>query len=663
MRVFLVVAIASLAVVSAEEASWTQALAKLTGLSANTPAPSVFTPSPGGIAATSAATYYGDSQLTGNVTHHCHCVGCEGAPFQASHFTIADVGKYIRVHANGDVQVGVDPQHLQFRQINWTDGATKHLSTDFTQQSNAPNYITARIRHVTDGIEGKVELDRAEDCGDAPGYAVCQGFPCGSNVPRNSTTGNFEKCSFDNPLLCRNPDECNLHRHYLSPANSPEQCAIDCENDPKCLTSMFKADGLDCQNYQNDPAKKCQDVKCFKYYHQVESVECTGAAIYTCYQKPVQCVASVLPADHTEGANDIFRGWYDVQRCGKTNDYCFWDGASGGEPQMAKGGVNGNNKWKCRMGGQSASDTPRDAAHWNAAQKEDKEYNKHGTSTSYFPYKRGASDNQTSTKGGWTPRTPCDEVFNPPPPTGSTRIPTIWQVNPTWPPYLNTQAPSNTRAPTGSPGTHSPTCDDTCSMETGVDYHGNDIQVTDHQTGQLQNFHGNVSDSTACCALCHLDVYCHWWTYATSNADDTDSNTEGEYGGGRNKNCWLKNSFAGNETQNNRDSGGSGCWQHTNGTSQAKPTAAPIAAYWSWEMYWILPQGSAAAVDCEWACKCTSSQSGCDGGDDCVAYRFTPYTGSNSTKSGTCELFSSAGAPNTIINPELGPTPGPTRMS
>ena len=72
-----------------------------------------------------------------------------------------------------------------------------------------------------------------------------------------------------------------------------------------------------------------RQVKCFKYYHQVESVECTGAAIYTCYQKPVQCVASVLPADHTEGANDIFRGWYDVQRCGKTNDYCFWDGASG----------------------------------------------------------------------------------------------------------------------------------------------------------------------------------------------------------------------------------------------------------------------------------------------------------------------------------------------
>ena len=47
-------------------------------------------------------------------------------------------------------------------------------------------------------------------------------------------------------------------------------------------------------------------------------------------------------------------------------------------------------------------------------------------------------------------------------------------------------------------------------------------------------------------------MYCHWWTYATSNADDTDSNTEGEYGGGRNQNCWLKNSFAGNETQVNR---------------------------------------------------------------------------------------------------------------
>jgi hypothetical protein len=35
------------------------------------------------------------------------------------------------------------------------------------------------------------------------------------------------------------------------------------------------------------------------------------------------------------GYNDQYRGWYDVQKCGKCNDYCRWVGnsGSGGNPK------------------------------------------------------------------------------------------------------------------------------------------------------------------------------------------------------------------------------------------------------------------------------------------------------------------------------------------
>ena len=35
------------------------------------------------------------------------------------------------------------------------------------------------------------------------------------------------------------------------------------------------------------------------------------------------------PSKADAGYNDAYRGWYDVQGCGKCNDYCRWVGNSG----------------------------------------------------------------------------------------------------------------------------------------------------------------------------------------------------------------------------------------------------------------------------------------------------------------------------------------------
>ena len=54
------------------------------------------------------------------------------------------------------------------------------------------------------------------------------------------------------------------------------------------------------------------------------------------------------------GYYDIYRGWYDVQGCGKCNDYCRWVGNSGpgGNPKnktIKK--IKGKSKswWSCRL--------------------------------------------------------------------------------------------------------------------------------------------------------------------------------------------------------------------------------------------------------------------------------------------------------------------------
>jgi len=55
------------------------------------------------------------------------------------------------------------------------------------------------------------------------------------------------------------------------------------------------------------------------------------------------------------GYNDGYRGWYDVQGCGKCLDYCRWVGnsGSGGSPQTKL--THGSSWWSCRLAGDSAT--------------------------------------------------------------------------------------------------------------------------------------------------------------------------------------------------------------------------------------------------------------------------------------------------------------------
>ena len=75
-------------------------------------------------------------------------------------------------------------------------------------------------------------------------------------------------------------------------------------------------------------ASCCLQVRCFKYYHTVERVECTGLPQFTCYQKKQTCTTGTDTSTH--GVSDNYNGWYDVQRCGTCNEYCYWDGSTSG---------------------------------------------------------------------------------------------------------------------------------------------------------------------------------------------------------------------------------------------------------------------------------------------------------------------------------------------
>ena len=54
---------------------------------------------------------------------------------------------------------------------------------------------------------------------------------------------------------------------------------------------------------------------------------------------------------HDAGYEDEYRGWYDVQGCGKCNDYCRWVGSagSGGDPALLV--RKGGSVWSCRKAG------------------------------------------------------------------------------------------------------------------------------------------------------------------------------------------------------------------------------------------------------------------------------------------------------------------------
>jgi len=76
-----------------------------------------------------------------------------------------------------------------------------------------------------------------------------------------------------------------------------------------------------------------------------------------------------LPAEASrtdDGYFDNYRGWYDVQGCGKCNDYCRWVGGSGsgGNPQdqlvhVAQQG-SWNSLWSCRLAGSTAANSEND---------------------------------------------------------------------------------------------------------------------------------------------------------------------------------------------------------------------------------------------------------------------------------------------------------------
>jgi len=476
MRVLLLVAFASFAIVSADQSSWTATLSKLSG---TTPAPTAHTLAPAGAFHESGATYWGDDRLTGTVTEHCHCVGCEGPP-DGVHFQPTDVGKTVVV--TGD-DVTVDGK---FRQVHW--GNKQHHN------------VNAKITHVSLGLNGMVQLEGGD--------------------------------KFPNPP--------SVTHHVLSPANSPEACALACEEDVKCTTSMWKEDAI--------------NVRCFKYYHKVESVECTGAKIFTCYQKATTC-AAVSSSTADAGYADNYRGWYDVQRCGKCNDYCRWVGnnGSGGDPATKQ--VHGTSYWSCRLAGGSAPFTA--AGHYLHANSPT--LNNHTTSTSLFPYKKCTS------QGDDIPRESCRTVHTAPPRAAPT---TAEPGSYTWPPGIPTVPPRqpnitvvptevptvppalSSTQPTEVPSTATPSCDDSCNMIDQHDYHGNDL---------IKGGHTDVADHQECCQLCHANAACTFWTYSTGNSNGKAA-----------KLCWLKDSNSGAESQIERQSGGSGCWLHANGTSTSK---------------------------------------------------------------------------------------------
>jgi len=79
--------------------------------------------------------------------------------------------------------------------------------------------------------------------------------------------------------------------------------------------------------------------------------------------QPTQC-QPISTATADAGYTDNYRGWYDVQGCGRCNDYCRWVGnsGSGGNPahNLGSRSSHGNPSWwSCRLAGQNQNYSPR----------------------------------------------------------------------------------------------------------------------------------------------------------------------------------------------------------------------------------------------------------------------------------------------------------------
>jgi len=71
------------------------------------------------------------------------------------------------------------------------------------------------------------------------------------------------------------------------------------------------------------------------------------------------CVKANPISNDDAGYLDMYRGWYDVSRCGKCNDYCRWVGesGSGGDPRVSL--VHGLSFWSCRLALLEGKQTPK----------------------------------------------------------------------------------------------------------------------------------------------------------------------------------------------------------------------------------------------------------------------------------------------------------------
>jgi len=99
---------------------------------------------------------------------------------------------------------------------------------------------------------------------------------------------------------------------------------------------------------------------------------------------------AVSSATGDAGYTDSYRGWYDVQGCGKCNDYCRWvgDTGSGGDPSKKLQVPGGKNPswWSCRLAGSSSNYSTRN--HFKS-----------------FPYKK-CSGKGVEAPGGAVPPSP-----------------------------------------------------------------------------------------------------------------------------------------------------------------------------------------------------------------------------------------------------------------
>jgi len=90
----------------------------------------------------------------------------------------------------------------------------------------------------------------------------------------------------------------------------------------------------------------------------VGGADCVGLGSRTCNTHHCQrnCAKQIPHVD--AGYEDVYRGWYDVSKCGKCNDYCRWVGGngSGGDPKKL---VYGTSFWSCRLAGTTNPHTPK----------------------------------------------------------------------------------------------------------------------------------------------------------------------------------------------------------------------------------------------------------------------------------------------------------------